>query len=523
MALLDEKESYEIRGACFWVWKEFGSAFKESIIDKALTEEFLRRGLKVDNQKRINVFYRDKKVGTYIPDKIINDSILIELKTKPFLVKADYLQFVRYLKGSSYKLGFLINFGNELVIKRYIYDEIRRAPRVLRGSTKLSVSSAFTLIELLITITIVAVLAVVGTINLFGYRSRLDLNNAGQEIAVTLKEAQNRSISQESTSTQGGGSRWGIHFENRATSTDYYDLFWGTTYSATNVASRTFLPTSVTFTNPPSGSSTDVIFAPVTGLAASTVITVAGNSQGSAVEDIIVSSNGKISSNLEEGIVGYWHLDEGSGTTSTDASGRGNNGTLTNGPTWQSGSNCKAGKCLSFDGTDDAVEKSSPSNLGLGPNATISAWIKANTITGGSSCNSHNGSGACRIILFNHDWGYFLGVNSDGAIDFDTSGDGTSWTNITNTPAGAITTGSWYHITVVAQNNSTIAYYINGSLLYTASVANTMMTNRSTLCIGGCSAGVWNGGKFNGLIDEVRVYNRALTATEIANQYNALK
>ncbi len=44
---LYQKETYQIRGACFWVWKEFGSAFKESVVDKALTEELKRRGLEV--------------------------------------------------------------------------------------------------------------------------------------------------------------------------------------------------------------------------------------------------------------------------------------------------------------------------------------------------------------------------------------------------------------------------------------------------------------------------------------------
>ena len=127
MGLLYEKESYEIRGGCFWVWKEFGSAFKESVVDKALTEELTRRGLNIENQKRIDIYYRDKKVGTYIPDKIINDAIILELKAKPFLTKQDIKQFWHYLKGTNYKLGFLINFGDKLEIKRVVYDTARSA------------------------------------------------------------------------------------------------------------------------------------------------------------------------------------------------------------------------------------------------------------------------------------------------------------------------------------------------------------------------------------------------------------
>ena len=127
MGLLYEKESYEIRGGCFWVWKEFGSAFKESVVDKALTEELTRRGLNIENPKRIDIYYRDKKVGTYIPDKIINDAIILELKAKPFLTKQDIKQFWHYLKGTNYKLGFLINFGDKLEIKRVVYDTARSA------------------------------------------------------------------------------------------------------------------------------------------------------------------------------------------------------------------------------------------------------------------------------------------------------------------------------------------------------------------------------------------------------------
>ncbi len=126
MSLLYQNLSYEIRGACFWVWKEFGSAFKESIIDRALTEELERRGLKVENQRRIEIFYNKKKVGTYVPDKIINEKIIIELKAKPFLTNQDIKQFWHYLRGTSYRLGFLINFGNKLQIKRVVYERARK-------------------------------------------------------------------------------------------------------------------------------------------------------------------------------------------------------------------------------------------------------------------------------------------------------------------------------------------------------------------------------------------------------------
>lgn len=125
---LYEKESYLIRGACFEVWKEFKGMFKESVIDKALTVALEARGLKVESQKRIDIYFKQKKVGTYVPDKIVNDIILLELKSKSFLTKQDIEQFWKYLKGSKYKLGFLINFSStKLTIKRVVYDTARSA------------------------------------------------------------------------------------------------------------------------------------------------------------------------------------------------------------------------------------------------------------------------------------------------------------------------------------------------------------------------------------------------------------
>ena len=123
---LYENESYKIRGACFDVWKSFSGAFKESIIDKALTKALAKQGLKVDEQKRIDIYFENEKVRTYVPDKIINDCILLELKAKQFITKQDIDQFWKYLKGSKYKLGFLINFGpDKLIIKRIVYDSAR--------------------------------------------------------------------------------------------------------------------------------------------------------------------------------------------------------------------------------------------------------------------------------------------------------------------------------------------------------------------------------------------------------------
>jgi len=123
---LYEEEMQAIRSACSEVWKNFGGAFKESIIDNALTIALEKQGLKVESQKRIDIYFEGKKVGTYVPDKIVNNVILIELKCKPRLLQEDKKQFWYYLKASPYKVGLLINFGpKKLEICRRIYDKAR--------------------------------------------------------------------------------------------------------------------------------------------------------------------------------------------------------------------------------------------------------------------------------------------------------------------------------------------------------------------------------------------------------------
>jgi len=122
MALLYEGESYKIRGACFAVFNNLGGGIKEKIIEKALLKELKTLELSTSSQKRIDVIYKGEKVGVYIPDILIEDKIILELKSKPFITKEDEKQFWSYLKGSRFQLGFLINFASKkLEIKRFIH------------------------------------------------------------------------------------------------------------------------------------------------------------------------------------------------------------------------------------------------------------------------------------------------------------------------------------------------------------------------------------------------------------------
>ena len=122
--LLYEDESYKIRGACFEVFNSLGGGIKEKIIERALKKELELIGLFIESQKRLDIFYKNEKIGTYIPDLIVNEKVILEIKSKPFLQKEDEKQFWGYLKGSGYELGFLVNFSpQKLQIKRFIYTK----------------------------------------------------------------------------------------------------------------------------------------------------------------------------------------------------------------------------------------------------------------------------------------------------------------------------------------------------------------------------------------------------------------
>ncbi len=125
--LLYKNESYIIQGVAFDIYKQFRNNHKEKIYHNSYYLGLTCKGLKVEKEKRINILYNEKRVGTYTPDLIINDIIFIEIKAKPKLTQDDIKQFWYYLKGSEYKVGYLINFGtpNGVQIIRRVYDTAR--------------------------------------------------------------------------------------------------------------------------------------------------------------------------------------------------------------------------------------------------------------------------------------------------------------------------------------------------------------------------------------------------------------
>ena len=125
--LLYENLSYKIRGVLFEVRKKLGLGHKELIYHNALEIGFRNAGLAFESKKNIPILYDDKKIGTYQPDFVIENKILIELKTLPEIGRPQLEQTWSYLKGCDYKLALLVNFGSkDLEIKRFVYDTARQ-------------------------------------------------------------------------------------------------------------------------------------------------------------------------------------------------------------------------------------------------------------------------------------------------------------------------------------------------------------------------------------------------------------
>jgi GxxExxY protein len=107
--------SYEIMGAIFEVHKELGPGFLESVYEKALIEELTRRRIKVESQKVIDLSYKSKKIGVHRLDIVVEDKVVIELKTAERFSIHHKAQLTSYLKASGYKLGILVNFSKSKI------------------------------------------------------------------------------------------------------------------------------------------------------------------------------------------------------------------------------------------------------------------------------------------------------------------------------------------------------------------------------------------------------------------------
>ena len=216
------------------------------------------------------------------------------------------------------------------------------------------------------------------------------------------------------------------------------------------------------------------------------------------------------------GPIAHWKLDDGTGLTAIDSEG-GHDGTLTNGPVWVVG---QLGDALRFDNSDDYVDLTSDAELGdvFDGGATVMAWIYPTgwgengygRILDKSSSASSTGDG----------WAIRMNTDNSGVINFGQGfASGRGWWKVQN---GSVTLNTWQHVAIVYDASNTAndpAIYLNGSSTPVIRVDAPSGDIRSDAAIN-LRLGNFAGGTshtFDGTIDDVRIYDSMLSATEIAD------
>jgi GxxExxY protein len=106
----------------FKVHKNLGFGFLESVYQNALAIELSKAGLQVDKEKRLLVDYNGQVVGDFLADIVVEETVIVELKSVKEIHPAHEAQLVNYLKATGMELGLLINFGKKVEIKRKVFD-----------------------------------------------------------------------------------------------------------------------------------------------------------------------------------------------------------------------------------------------------------------------------------------------------------------------------------------------------------------------------------------------------------------
>jgi GxxExxY protein len=113
----------QVLACAFAVMKELGIGFLESVYHAALAQALAERGLRVEIQRPLTVFFRDKIVGKFIADLVLEDVVVIELKVAKALSREHMAQVINYLKASRMEVGLLLNFGGSEVEYRRFFNK----------------------------------------------------------------------------------------------------------------------------------------------------------------------------------------------------------------------------------------------------------------------------------------------------------------------------------------------------------------------------------------------------------------
>ncbi len=196
------------------------------------------------------------------------------------------------------------------------------------------------------------------------------------------------------------------------------------------------------------------------------------------------------------GLVAAYSFDEGSGTTVADASGNGNNGTIS-GATWTS--SAKYGNALVFNGTSSRVNVPNSTSLQLTNAMTLEAWVNPTTVTS-----------AWRDVIYKGNDNYYLEATSSKS-GRPVGGATIGGTHYNAVGTAVLPTSTFTHL-AATYNGSAVRLFVNGNQVASTPASGSILTSGSQLQIGSDS----NFGQyFAGTIDEVRIYNAALTQSQI--------
>lgn len=118
-----------IIGVFYDVYNELGFGFLESVYRNALKLALIEKGLAVEAEKAISVYFRGMRVGDFRADLIVNGLVLLELKTAEAIAMAHEAQVLNYLRSTDLELGLILNFGPKPQVRRLLFDNERKQRR----------------------------------------------------------------------------------------------------------------------------------------------------------------------------------------------------------------------------------------------------------------------------------------------------------------------------------------------------------------------------------------------------------
>ena len=203
-------------------------------------------------------------------------------------------------------------------------------------------------------------------------------------------------------------------------------------------------------------------------------------------------------------------FNENTGSTAIDQSGNNNNGTLVNGATWNATG--RFGAAASFDGSNDMITIPDANSLDLTNGMTVEAWIRPTNLSGYKTilCKDRTSSAFSYVLSANNSALLSGSQRPNARIRI-----GSNTRTVTGT--SKLSTNTWTHV-ATTYNGSTLRLYINGVQVSSLNTTGNMTVSSDMLRIGGSPS--LGSQYFAGLIDEVRVYNRALSQAEIQADMN---